>query len=397
MDLFDALVEQNPGLGLVERFEAVLSTMLQAPDFLYRPELGLDDEGAAVSLLDHYGVANRLSYFLWNSMPDEELFAAAGAGALGTVEEVEAQATRMLQDARADQMLDTFIVQWLDLQTLEQTVKSALHFPAFTPSLREAAMEETVRFFREVFRSGEDATLGSLLTADFSVVNGELARFYGVEGVEGDDFVRASLPPERSGLLTQLSFLAVNAHPTQTSPVLRGRFVRERLFCQPIAPPDNPDDDVDLELPEYVPGQTMRERLSAHQDVAASCFGCHSLMDNIGFGFEGFDGSGAHRLVEEGEPVNTTGEIVGPESVSFDGPVELTEALSRDEAVRDCFARQWFYFAHRRAPSEKDTCSLEEARNRFASSGFNIQELLVAITGTDSFRYVRGASQGVEG
>ena len=141
----------------------------------------------------------------------------------------------------------------------------------------------------------------------------------------------------------------------------------------------------------------MRERLSAHQDVAASCFGCHSLMDNIGFGFEGFDGSGAHRLVEEGEPVNTTGEIVGPESVSFDGPVELTEALSRDEAVRDCFARQWFYFAHRRAPSEKDTCSLEEARNRFASSGFNIQELLVAITGTDSFRYVRGASQGVEG
>ena len=388
--LADAADEGSPA----QRLTLVLGAMLQSPAFLHRTELGVLDADVEVSLLDGYGLASRLSYFLWNSMPDEELFAAAAAGELSTVEQVEAQARRMLDDPRCDDMLDDFIVQWLDLETLNQTVKSPRHFPAFDGSLRAAAEEETKRFFRHVFRSGADATLESLLTADYSVLNEELANFYGVEGVSGEEFVVADLPAERSGLLTQVSFLAVNAHPTETSPVLRGRFVRERLFCQPLVPPDNPDDDVDLELPAHVPGQTMRERLSAHQDVAATCFGCHSLMDNIGFGFEAFDGSGAFRMLEEGEPIDTTGEIVGAESVLFDGPIELAEALHQDPLVQTCFATQWFHFAHRRSQTEKDACSLESAMNSFAESGFNIRELMVAITTTDSFRYVRSATQG---
>jgi hypothetical protein len=393
-DEADRLFTKVFAWGLKERdfsmgIQLVIQAMLQSPHFLYRVEFGMPDpvEGDVVPLT-HHEIASRLSYMLWGTMPDDELFAAADAGKLGTKEEVAAQARRMLDDPRAHQAVANFHAQWLGLTHLDNVNKDPKTYPRYNEELRPLWRQETLAFLDDVIFQG-DGKVSTLFTAPYTMMNADLAAFYDVEGgPSGDAFEKVSLDPEKhAGFLTQASILAANAKPNQSSPVHRGKFVRERLLCQTLPPPPN---NVVITPPEVTPDATTRERFTEHSTNPA-CSYCHKKMDPIGFGFEHYDGVGLWRDTDQGQPVDDSGEIVETRGIDgpFKGVVELSRKLAQSEEVRQCVATQWFRFAYGRVEGEDDQCSMGQLQEAFAASGYDVKELLVALTQTDAFRYRR--------
>ncbi len=372
--------------------ELVLQAFLQAPHFLYRVEFGMPDpvEGNVVALSPHE-IASRLSYMLWSSMPDDELFAAADQGQLGTPEEIEAQARRMLDDPRARQAVANFNAQWLGLSHMESLKKDPVTYPKYDESLRPLWQEETLAFLDDVIFDGE-GDVGAIFTASHTMMNAQLAAFYGIEnGPQTETFERVELDPSRaSGVLTQGSILAVTGKPNQSSPVHRGKFVRERLLCQILPPPPN---NVVATPPDLSPDLTTRERYSEHSKNPA-CSGCHIKMDPIGFGFEHYDGIGEWRDKENGLPIDDTGQLVDTRNIDgpFQGVVDLGKKLAESEEARQCVATQWFRYGYGRAEGADDYCSMQKLQETFALKGFNVKELLVALTQTDAFRYRRAVT-----
>ena len=379
-------------VGFVRGIELVIQAILQSPHFLYRVEFGMPDpvQGDVVALSPHE-VASRLSYMLWSSMPDEELFAAADAGQLGTAEEIEAQARRMLDDPRARQAVANFNAQWLGLSHMESMKKDPVTYPKYDESLRPLWRAETMAFLEDIiFDEGGD--VGAMFTATHSVMNAQLATFYGIEGgPKTDAFEKVELDPARTaGLLTQGSILAVTGKPNQSSPVHRGKFVRERLLCQILPPPPN---NVVATPPEVDPNLTTRARYSEHSSNP-SCSYCHLKMDPIGFGFEHYDGIGLWRDNENGLPIDDTGELVETRNIdgTFDGVVDLAKKLAESEEARQCVATQWFRYGYGRAEGIEDFCAMQQLQLAFAAKDFNVKELLVALTQTDAFRYRRAVT-----
>ena len=369
------------GVGLV------IQAMLQSPHFLYRVELGMPDPiEADVVPLGPYEIASRLSYLLWNSMPDDDLFAAADAGELATKEQVAAQARRMLEHPRAREAVANFHSQWLKLTHIETVAKSTATYPLYHDGLRSLWRQETEAFLEHVVFDGE-GDVATLLAAPYSMMNAELAAFYGVENPPtGEAFERVELDPnERAGILTQASLLAVNAKPNQSSPVHRGKFVREMLLCQLLPPPPN---NVEIKPPEVKPGVTTRERFKEHS-ANPECAACHVLMDPIGFGFEHYDGIGLWREEDQGLPVDASGHLFATRDIDgpFNGAVELAKELASSAEVRQCVATQWFRFGYGRSEGKTDACAMQEIQGAFAASGNNIKELLVALTQTEAFLY----------
>lgn len=365
----------------------VLQAMLQSPHFLYRVEMGMPDpvEGDVVPL-GSYEIASRLSYLLWSSMPDEALLAAADANELATPEQIEAQARRMLEDPKAREAVANFHRQWLKLTHIETVKKDPATYPLYSDDLRSLWSQETEAFLDYVVFDGE-GDVETLLSAPYSMMNAELAAFYGIEDPpEGEAWARVELDPAtRAGFLTHASLLAVNAKPNQSSPVHRGKFVREMLLCQTLAPPPN---DVEIKPPEVKPGVTTRERFSEHSKNVA-CAGCHALMDPIGFGFEHYDGVGLWRDLDQGLPVDASGNLVQTRDIDgpFNGAVELAKRLASSAEVRQCVATQWFRFGYGRAEGKADACAMAEIQDLFAASGGNVKDLLVALTQTEAFLY----------
>jgi hypothetical protein len=224
------------------------------------------------------------------------------------------------------------------------------------------------------------------------VMNDQLATFYGIEGgPQTSAFERIELDPARtSGILTQGSILAVTGKPNQSSPVHRGKFVRERLLCQTIPPPPN---NVVATPPDLSPDLSTRERYSQHSTDSA-CSGCHIKMDPIGFGFEHYDGIGLWRDQENGLPIDATGHLVDTRNIDgpFDGVVDLGKKLAESEEARQCVATQWFRFGYGRTEGADDYCSMRRLQLAFANRNFNIKELLVALTQTDAFRFRRAVT-----
>lgn len=367
--------------------ELVLETMLQSPAFLYRVELG----GAApverdVVPLGGYELASRLSYLFWGSMPDDALLDAAEHGQLGTPEELEAQARRLLADPRAREAVARFHVLWLGLSHIEELSKDAAVYPEYDDALRPLWKEEATRFLDHVVFDGT-GTVAEMMTASYSFMNADLAAFYGVsDGPTGSAFERVTLPAnERAGLLTLPAVLATYAKQNQSSPVHRGKFVRERLLCQTLQPPPN---NIKIEAPEVDPNATTREQFAEHSDNPA-CAGCHLKMDPIGFGLEAYDALGRYRETDHGLPVDASGEITDTLDIDgpFDGAPELAERLGRSAEVRQCVATQWFRFGYGRVEKEADACSMKTVQEAFAASGYDVRELLVALTQTPAFRY----------
>ncbi|HMJ54857.1 MAG TPA: DUF1592 domain-containing protein [Polyangiaceae bacterium] len=367
------------------RIRVVLSAILQAPSFLYRPQMGMPLlDGSGVVQLDDYEVATRLSYFLWASTPDDALLAAADAKKLSTAPGVEAEVNRLIGDAKFARTVESFHTQWLGLDELGTLTKDSSVYPAFGDALREAMWTDVTMFVDDVVVKG-DALLATLLSAPVAFVTPASAPLYGVAYPgKGNEAVRVQLPAgQRAGLITQPSFLAVHANPNQGSPIKRGIAVRERLLCQglPAPPADVPAP------PAPRPGATTRERFAAHTSVPA-CAGCHTLMDPIGFGLENYDGLGRFRTMEEGLPVDSSGELTGAGSASgkFNGAVELAGRLAQSDEVRACVTSVWLRYALGRAA---DDCTLDSVKGEFASTNYDVRKLLMSVAKADAFRYGR--------
>lgn len=376
--------------GAADGFEAgirlTFQAMLQSPYFLYRVEFGEEPAGPAQKMtrVVGYEMASRLSYLLWNSMPDEELFAAAEEGRLETPEEIAEQARRMLGDPRAREMLANFYRQWLKLEDLDSLQKDSAAYPEFSSEIAEALRRESEAFIDHVVWD-ENGDFMSIFTSPASFRNGTLSAFYGEEGPMGEVLERVELDAtERAGVLSHGSILAVHAKSNQSSPIHRGQFVREQIFCQ-ILPPQ--PDDLPVVAPDLDPALTTWERFAAHREDPV-CAGCHELMDPIGFGFEHFDGVGRYRQTEGGAPIDASGELIATDvDGPFRGAVELADRLARSEEVRNCVVSQVFRFGYGRGESELDAHTLTDLRAGFAASGQNLQELFVALTQTEAFLY----------
>ena len=389
--LFDAAV-QDPDLGRFEDgIQMVIEAVLQSPSFLYRVEVGEETpiEGDIVPFTS-WEMATKLSYMLWNTMPDDELFAAAAADELRTKEQIEAHARRMVDDGKARDLIRNFHTQWLQLGHLDSVTKDTGVYPEFRDSLRGLWKEEIQRFIEYVILE-EDGSLDTLLTADFSFMNEELAAFYGedvLDSVSGSEFRRVQLDPDRrAGLLSSAGLMATHANLNQSSPVFRGKFVREQLMCDTLPLPPN---DLVIEPPELDPNKTTKEQF---EEIGAnpSCAGCHSLMNPIGFIFENYDGIGQWREDQNGKAIDAVGEVVLTDDIdgTYDGAVELAGALAASEQVRECVASQWFRFGYNRTVTEEDRCSMDQLADSFVASGYNIKELLVGLTQTNAFLYRR--------
>lgn len=387
--LMTAYQAGRTGGSYAEGIEVMLRAALQSADFLYRLETtSPDDASAARAPVSQYELATRLSFLIWSSGPDDALLDAAAAGELGGKAQVAAKAREMLAEPRARAAIASFFEQWAGTRRLDVTSKSPSAFPEFSNELRGAMAAELPAFVQDVLWSG-DRSLKALLTEPTAFVNPALAAIYGVSAPDGGSgLTRVSLPPAqgRAGILTQAGFLSVQGHPDQTSPVLRGKFVRAMLLCQPPSPPPS---DVDISVPSLDEGATARERLAGHLAVGASCKGCHSLMDPLGLPFESFDTIGRYRESEAGEPIDVSGEITGVNDPSLSGAFvgvrAMAEKLAQSSEVRACLSTQWFRFASGRSEVEADECSLKGLRDTFDSSGGDILELIVATTQTDAF------------
>lgn len=372
--------------GYAGGIQLVIQALLQSPQFLYRVEPA-DIPGPKTRPLSGYEVATRLSFFVWASTPDRALLDDGGSGRLDSPQGIETVARRLLADPRAVDGIKSFHRQWLGLRELETASRDSLLTPSFTQELRESMVEETLRFSAHAVLAGGD-TVTTLLTSNKSFVNAPLARLYGVAPPEGNEFAQVALPPEqRAGLLTQASVMTVLASAEQTSPVLRGKFVRERLLCHPIQPPPA---NVAAAPPKVDPKKTTRERFLQHR-TDPTCAACHELIDPIGFGFEHYDTVGGWRTKDGTFPVDAVGEIYGTDDADgkFDGAVELAKRLAESEQVRRCVATQWFRYALGRSERDDDDASVEQAYRTFARSGFDVRELVIAITMTPAFRHAR--------
>ena len=364
--------------------QLVVEAILLSPKFLYRLE-PLDERNAKMRPLTGYEVATRLSYFIWASTPDNELLDAASSGRLTAPDDIGKAARRLLKDRRAGDGIRSFHRQWLDLRKLETDSKDSALYPGFTRDLKDAMVEETLRFGAHTVLDGGDA-FATLLTSKKSYINAPLAKLYGVSPPAAGGFSLVELPnQERSGLLTHASVMSVHANAEQSSPILRGKFVREKLLCQTIPPPPP---NVANSPPKFDPKLTKKEQFALHQ-TDPSCAGCHRMMDPIGFGFEHYDAIGAWRTVDGAFSVDAVGELSGSDNSdgAFDGAVALGARLSSSQVARHCFATQWFRSALGGVESDDDAPSLEAAYQSFSHAGFDVRELIVAITTSDAFRY----------
>jgi hypothetical protein len=366
----------------------VIETVLQSPRFLYRPEFGVPPKGSeTVVKPDDWEMASRLSYFMWHSLPDAPLLAAAAAGKLTERADIEAQVSRMLADPKARGMVADFNSQWLRVGEIAAIEKDRAAFPAFSPAIAQLMQQETARFLDAVTWEG-DGNLAALFGAPFSFMNASLAKYYGVTGVGSDAFIQVPLlaTTQRAGLLTQGGVLALLGKANQTSPVHRGKFVREQLLCTDLPPPPA---DLMIKPPELSATLTTRQRFTQHAtDVA--CSGCHHLMDPIGLGFENFDGAGIFRAVENGQTVDAHGEVASSDIIGpFNGVAELAGKLAASQQVRACVATKWFRYAYGRGETAGDACSLGTIESKFAAGGYRFRDLLMAMTQSDAFLYRR--------
>ncbi|WP_052376757.1 DUF1592 domain-containing protein [Chondromyces apiculatus] len=367
------------GEGFLMGVQTVISAMLQSPNFLYRTEIGAPVEAPGEVQLTQYEIATELSYLLWGTMPDAELLAAADAGTLSTPAEVEAQARRLLADPRSDEAITRFIEQWLDIERLGVVPKDATSFPEFDMNIRGAMEAETRRFVQHVLREGE-GTLTELLTAKYSFGSPELAAFYGVSaGAPGNDGLGqidlAGTP--RAGLITQGSVLSTHARPNSSSPIHRGKLIREKLLCQPLPPPPP---GLNAQPPAVDPAKTGRERYTEHSENV-QCASCHRLVDPIGFAFEQFDGIGRLRADENGKPIDVSGAIVASEMTDgeFSGTEELAQRLAGSGEVHDCFSLQWMRYAYGVEEDAQLACTAKAVGADLTASGLRVEDLIVSL------------------
>lgn len=384
--LLDVYTQVEAEDGFADGIGTVVTVVLQAPQLLYLQELGVGEVEPGVLELSDHELAARLSYLLWDTMPDDELRELADAGLLHEDGELRAQAERLLADhARSGPALDRFFREWMHFDGVPAFDKDPALFPAYDDALATAMDEELTRFVDGVLRS-DAPTLRTLLTSSATEVDATLAGFYGVDA-PADGWGAVTLPEdERPGLLSRPALLAEHSTASSSAPIFRGRLVRTQLLCDVIPPPPA---DAMANAPQYPEGATEREKTEILMDHM-SCGACHGLMNPIGLGFERFDAMGAWRDVDvNGEPVDSRGEIVGsPEGLAggFDGVPQLGEQLAASEHVQACFARQLYRHSLGLEPSQALACASEPFEQAFVAAGGDIPTLVLELVTSNAFR-----------
>jgi len=381
-------IARRNGLSDEEGFRGALTAVLVSPKFLFRIERdpGDDDENG-IRNLDGWELATRLSYFLWSSMPDEELFTLAREGKLQNDEVLVAQARRMLDDPKARALIDNFAGQWLQLRDLARLSPDPELFPEFDEPLRAAMREETEHFFANLIEN--DRSVLEFLTADYSFLNERLANHYGIEGVQGDQFRRVDLPEQRRGVLTQASILLITSNPTRTSPVKRGKWILENVLAEPPPPP--PGNVPALDANAETLG-TLRERMEQHRENP-SCAVCHFKMDSLGFGLENFDAVGAWRTVDGRADIDPAGELPG--GVTFNGPAELMAVLAdeKKEAFCRCLTEKLLTYGLGRGLQSYDRCAVNKIVERLEKNEYRFRALVDGVVLSDAFRMRESAEE----
>jgi mono/diheme cytochrome c family protein len=374
--LYDASAKKGRRFELCVR--TALYRVMVSPNFLFRVELDPPNLPPNTPYaINEYELASRLSYFLWNSMPDAELTALAGKGELR--KNLAGQIVRMTKDAKSKSFLENFAEQWLTLRRLELASPDPKLFPKFTRSLRDAMARESKMFFEAVVR--EDRSVLDLLDADFTFVNGELARHYGIEGVKGNAFVRVKAPKGRGGILTQAAFLTLTSNATRSSPVKRGKFILEQVLNTPPPPP--PPNVPELENQKELKG-TLRQVMEQHR-ANAVCASCHRRMDPLGFAFENFDAVGAWRDKDGTADVDASGEL--PDGRKFTGADGLKKLMKENNRlfVR-CLTEKMLTYALGRGLEVYDRRAVDGIVEAVTKNDYRFAVLISEIVKSDPFQ-----------
>ena len=372
------------GSSILTGLQYTITAILQWPDFLYRAELGVvsPSDGGRLKYTS-YEIASRLASTLWSSVPDDTLLSAAAMDSLSTSAGIVTQAQRMLGDSRIHRSLAVFTDQLLAIESLKGLTKDAMLFPAWTTTLPVAMQQEVeMRIDNLVYTQKGDFL--TIFQSPTTFVNNELASLYGLPPATPDSFRQVSLPngSPRVGLLGSGAILATQAMPDRTSPVLRGLFVDQMLRCMVIGapPPGVPP------LPAAGTGtETVRQELTAHV-TNADCSGCHNLMDPIGFGMENFDAIGNYRTTDNGQPVDATGTL---DSIAFSNLAGLETAVAKDPSTAPCLVANLYVNALGRSAIGLDEPAVDALTTQFAAAGNRVDQLLVTLVSSDSFRFVQ--------
>ena len=397
---------QTDGAKWEAGIQQAIKVILCSPKFLFRLELDDRPQRPDPYPIDAFQLASRLSYFLWSSMPDDELFELAAKNQL-TVN-LEAQVKRMLADPKATELARDFGSQWLQIQRLATVAPDRERFPTFGRRLRAAMLKETELFLESIFR--EDQNVLDLLDADYTFLNKELANHYGItdtqgnwmgqkktilggEEIKGSEFRRVALQgASRGGILTHASILTVTSNPTRTSPVKRGRWVLEQILGSPPPPP--PPDVPELEEDhDAITGTTLRERLEQHRADPA-CANCHAKMDPIGFALENYNAIGAFRTKEGELEIDTTAEL--PDGTSFDGIADLKQIIKdRKQQFVRCLTEKMLTYALGRGLEYYDRPTVDQIVAQLETEGYRSSVLITEIVKSDPFRLRRGTKDNL--
>jgi mono/diheme cytochrome c family protein len=375
----------SPQDGVKLAFTAVLVS----PHFLFRIEEDPKD-GAVVRRISDYELATRLSYFLWSSMPDDELFRLAEEGKLREPGVLEGQVKRMLADPKSRALADNFAGQWLQIRALRNLQPDPKLFPGFDDRLRADMSRETELYFEHVMR--EDRSVLELIDGDYTFVNERLAKHYGLPGVRGEEFRKVTLPDRRrGGVLTQASVLTVTSNPTRTSPVKRGKYILENILGTPPPPPPPEVAELKDDKPGAVLTGTLRQRMEQHR-ADPNCAVCHQKMDPLGFGFENFDAVGRWRELDGKEKVDASGVLPGGQE--FDGPGELRVILlGRKDVFVRCLADKMLTYALGRGTERSDRCYIEDIAKAMKRDDYRFSALVIEIVKSEPFQ-MRRARKG---
>lgn len=376
-------IATNAGTALMDFYAGLefgIAYFLQSPSFLFREELGVDDPAASGErLYSSVEMASRLAFFFWNAPPDDALLDAGLRGDLATVDGIRAQTERLLADPRAEDGVRELAYEWLGLYDLDDLVKDPTVYTQISPSVGPSAREETLRVVAHAFATDMDAR--DLMTTRETFVDRKLASIYRVRAPRTDwGMVSFDARSPRAGLLGHISVLALYAHPVATSPTLRGKFIRERLLCDPVP---QPPVGVNTAIPEPSPDAlTLRARLLAHQQVPY-CASCHTRLDGIGLGLEAFDGLGRFRDLENGVPIDASGDLDGH---LFHDALELGQTIHDDPRFAECLVRQAYRVANGHMETDGEADTIRALYVDFATHGHSLRRLMGEIAASDGFR-----------
>jgi cytochrome c553 len=370
------------GLTTEQGLQYAIQAMLVSPHFLFRIER--DPVGGARPVSD-VELASRLSYFIWGSMPDDELLDLAAAGKLRAPGVLDAQVRRMVDDPKSAALADSFAAQWLETRNLDSVKPDPQRFPEWGPELRDAMKAETRMFFEYILR--ENRPISDFLDARYTFLNERLAKHYGIEGVKGPDFRRVELATDqRGGVLSHASVLTVSSYPTRTTPVIRGKYVLENILGTPPppAPPDVPPFD-DSGVGEK---GSLRQQFEQHRSNAI-CASCHNRMDTLGFGLENYNAIGKWRDMDGKFPIEAGGTL--PNGKSFTTPAELRVLLKEDMPdIARALAEKMLTYALGRGVQPYDRRAVEEIRRNLEASDYKFQTLIFEVIRSLPFQQRRG-------